>query len=246
MLVAIHQPNFFPWLGYFEKLARADVFIALDNVQFPKSGAGNWINRVRIINNNHPHWLSVPIVRTFHGYRSVQEIRIDNSTCWRDKLLNTIRHSYRRAAHFDSVFPLVSELIRNSADRLAEYNLKALRALIQKIGLDPSKIVLGSSLKVDGQATDLLIAMVQAVGGTAYLFGGGARKYQEDEKFSCAGVKLVYQNFQHPTYLQSNTSTFVAGLSIVDAFMNCGIQKTSSMIREGSSWRSKNYPRGWV
>ncbi len=243
MLVAIHQPNFFPWLGYFNKLARADVFIVMDHVQFSKSG-GNWMNRVSIIVNGHPQWLSVPITRAFHGYRSVRETRTETRVPWREKVLNTIRHSYRRSPYFNSVFPVLTELIHNSTDRLADYNLAALRALMSAFELDPEKMILGSTLGVNGHATDLLVDMVQAVGGTTYLCGGGAEGYQEDEKFASAGVGVVYQNFQHPTYQQTNTAQFIAGLSIIDALVNCGVSETSHMIRAVATGTVDSDPGG--
>jgi hypothetical protein len=81
-LVAIHQPNFFPWLGYFDKLARADVFILLDDAQYPKTG-GTWSNRVQLLINEKPAWVTVPVVRSYHGVRQIREMRIDEQRPWR-------------------------------------------------------------------------------------------------------------------------------------------------------------------
>jgi hypothetical protein len=228
-VVAIHQPNFFPWLGYFNKLAQADVFIVLDNVQFPKTG-GTWMNRVRLLVNGQPEWVSMPVVRAYHGVRLVREMKINNSIPWRKKLLRTIEQSYGCASHFEVVFPVLSKLIENPTDHLPEFNLTVFHSLAAAIGLDPAKLILGSTLDVKGEATDLLIAMVQAVGGTAYLCGGGAGEYQEDEKFAAAGIKLIYQSFEHPTYPQANTEQFRTGLSVIDAVMNCGFEKVRALI----------------
>ncbi|UVT16834.1 MAG: WbqC family protein [Nitrospira sp.] len=228
-IVAIHQPNFFPWLGYFNKLARADVFIVLDNVQFPKTG-GTWMNRVRLLMNGEPDWISMPVVRSYHGTRLIHEMKINNSIPWRKKLLKTINLSYGRAPFHDEVVPLLSTLMGNSTDDLREFNLDALRVVGTAIGLDPGKLILGSTLDVKGEATDLLIAMVQAVGGTAYLCGGGAGGYQEDEKFAVAGIQLIYQSFAHPTYSQVGSEQFCAGLSVIDVAMNCGFKGVRRLI----------------
>jgi hypothetical protein len=228
-LVAIHQPNFFPWLGYFNKLAQADSFIVLDNVQFPKTG-GTWMNRVRLLVNGQPEWVSMPIVRSYHGVRLVREMKINNTIPWRKKLVKTIEQSYGRAPYFNEVLPVLSRLIENPIDDLREFNVAAFRALAAAIGLDPAKLIFGSTLNVKGEATDLLIAMVQAVDGTAYLCGGGAGGYQEDEKFAAAGIELIYQHFGHPTYPQANTEQFYAGLSVIDAMMNCGFEKVHALI----------------
>jgi hypothetical protein len=233
-LVAIHQPNFFPWLGYFNKLARADVFIVLDNVQFPKTG-GTWMNRVRVVINGRPAWLSIPVMRAYHGVRSVREIQINSALPWRPRVLNTIQDSYARAPHFKAVFGFLADAIANPTDNLAEFNLAAIRLVAEALGLNPAKLVLGSSLVVEGKSTDLLVAMVKAVGGTAYLCGSGAGGYQDDAKFPEAGLELLYQQFQHPVYPQSNTATFTPGLSIIDVLMHCGFEQTRDLAMVHSS-----------
>jgi hypothetical protein len=230
-IVAIHQPNFFPWLGFFNKIARADVFIVLDNVQFPKTG-GTWMNRVRIMVDGRPAWLSIPVVRSFHGVRAISEIQISRSIRWRPRVLQRIRDSYRRAPHFATVFSFLEELINNPTDSLVEFNLAAICSLLKAFGLDQGRLMLGSSLSVTGQATDLLVSLVRSAGGTAYLCGDGAKGYQEDEKFSAANLGLIHQQFQHPQYLQFNTSEFTPGLSVIDALMNCGLERTRALVEE--------------
>lgn len=231
-VVAIHQPNFFPWLGYFDKIARAGVFLVMDNVQFPRTGAGTWINRVRLIVGGYPRWVTMPIVRAHHGLRRIDEMRINNTTPWRAKLLKTVQMNYGRAPCFDAVFPFLTKLVENPTDDLVEYNLSAIRSLATALQIDTSKFTLGSSLGVgEKSGTDLLISMVKAVGGTAYLCGSGAVAYQQDDRFETEGLELIYQNFQHPTYVQANTQEFVPGLSVIDALMNCGFEKTGALLR---------------
>jgi WbqC-like protein family len=226
-LVAIHQPNFFPWLGYFDKLARADVFILLDDVQFPKKG-GTWVNRVRLLVNGKPSWVTVPVDRSYHGVREIREMRIDEQRPWRRKLLATLQASYGAAPHYETVSPLLSELIGNPTDALAQYNHASITALAQAIGLT-TELVLSSSLGVAGQATERLIELVEAVGGSRYLSGGGAAGYQEDELFAEAGVELVEQGFEPPIYPQLADAP-VSGLSVIDALLNCGFQGTRRLL----------------
>ena len=228
-VVAIHQPNFFPWLGFFNKIALADVFVILDNVQFPKKG-GTWSNRVKILVQDAPAWVTVPIIRSYHGVLPINNIRINETTQWREQLVKTIDLSYRRAPHFAQVFPSLADLVNQRTDRLADYNLQAILSLAEAVGLDTTKIVLGTTLNVEGRGTDLLVSMTKAVGGTAYLSGGGAQAYQEDDKFADAGIELLYQGFQHPTYPQRNDAAFVPGLSIIDSAMNCGFEFTADFL----------------
>ena len=228
ILVAIHQPNFFPWLGYFEKIARADVFVALDSVQFSKTG-GTWCNRVRVLVNRRPAWITMPVERGYHGVRTIREMRIARTT-WRGKLLRTLELAYRRAPYFGEVFPLIEEIVSARAETVAEFNLEGLRRLTGRLRLDPGKIVESSSLGASGEATNLLVNIVKGVGGTAYLCGGGAGDYQEDEKFSAAGVELVYQGFEHPVYAQRGGTRFTPGLSVIDALMECGFVGTHTLV----------------
>ena len=230
-LVAIHQPNFFPWLGYFDKLARADVFILLDDVQFPKKG-GTWANRVRLLVNEEAAWVTVPVVRAYQGLREIREMRIDEQTPWRRKLLGTVQASYGRAPHADEAMPLLTELIENPTDELAEYNRASIEALAEGLGLE-TEMVLSSSLEAGGSATERLVRLVQAVGGTGYLSGGGAEGYQEDERFAEAGIDLVYQDFEPPTYPQPSPEP-VPGLSVIDALLNCGFEGTRGLLHAGA------------
>ena len=236
--MAIHQPNFFPWLGYFNKIARADIFIVLDNVQFSKTG-GTWSNRVRFLLEGRPTWATLPVERSFHGVRLVREMRIANGP-WRVRLLRTFRGAYRRAPYFHEVFPLVEELIGTRTDLVAEFNLAAVRALTSRLGLDPGKLIVGSTLDIEGAGTDLLVSAVRAVGGSGYLCGGGAQGYQDDERFALAGIELIQQMFQHPVYPQRDAGEFVPGLSIIDALMNCGFVETRRLVVEAGAGTEKH------
>lgn len=230
--MAIHQPTFFPWLGYFDKIVRCDLFLVLDNVQFPKKG-GTWGNRVKLLVNGQAAWVTMPVMRNYHGVRTYAEMQIDNAGGWREKLQGSIHANYHRAPFFEEVSPALEELINNPTDRLTDYNLSAIISLAKALRIDDSKIILGSTLNVQGSATDLLVSMVKAVNGTAYLCGGGAGGYQEDHKFSEAGLELIYQNYQHPIYPQRHAPEFVPGLSVIDVLMNCGFEKTGEIVRNG-------------
>lgn len=227
-LVAIHQPNFYPWLGYFHKLRHADRFVLLDTVQFPKTG-GSWGNRAKLLIGGTPRWFTMPIARAYHGVRTFREMTT-RSDDWRDDLLKTLRASYGRAAAFGEVFSVVRELVENPAENLTDYNVAALRVLASRLEIDPGKLILASELSADGQATDLLVALVRACGGSAYLCGGGSGGYLEPEKFAQAGLELIYQNFAHPTYQQGEHTPFVPGLSCLDALMHNGWTATARLL----------------
>ncbi len=228
-VVAIHQPNFFPWLGFFDKIIRSDRFIVMDNAQFPKKG-GTWSNRVKLLIQGRAAWVTMPIVRSYHGLRKYTEMEIDNSAPWRRKLLMTIKASYASAPFFSEAFPLVEDSINTKADNLADHNTEVIERFCHALGIPTTKFVRGSALDAEGSATALLISMVKSVEGTVYLCGGGADGYQDDDQFPANGIELMYQDFEHPTYEQHGTGEFVPGLSVVDAFMNCGFQGTRALL----------------
>jgi len=219
-VVAIHQPNFFPWLGYFDKIRRCDVFVVLDAVQYPKTG-GTWMNRVGLSVAGRKAWLTAPIVRS-SGVWSVAETEFQ-PTPWRETVRKTILANYARAPRFREVRDFLFELVDHPVNDLVEYNLHAIASICARIGIDfPARCVRQSTLGTERASTDLLVEIVRKVGGTAYLCGGGASGYQEDWKFREAGLRLVSQEFRHPVYAQGPSSGFIPGLSIVDAFMNAG------------------------
>lgn len=228
MIVAIHQPNFFPWLGWFDKLARADRFVLLDDVQAQLTGS-NYTNRVKLLANGKPSWLTVPLARGHEARNSISTTPIAEGRNWRHKIVQTIRQGYARAPHFADVIALIEPLLRNPATLLAAYNIPALRALAKAVDLDPERFMLASSLEIDARSTERLVAIVKAVGGHAYLTGGGA-SYQDDELFAAAGIGVVRQNFNHPVYPQYNSTDFVSHLSIIDALMNVGFEGVTDLL----------------
>lgn len=229
-LVAIHQPNFLPWLGYFDKLARADVFVLLDHVQFSKTG-GTWSNRVQVLINGQAAWLTMPVVRAYHGVRSYREMALDDRSPWRAKMLKTIQLNYAAALYFAAIYPVLETILHTPTTSLAEFNEAGIRHLAAGLGLSSARLLRSSELAVQGQATDMLVSLVQAVGGDAYLAGGQAAAYQQDDKFADAGIAVIYQQFQHPVYPQGTRPAFVPGLSIVDALMHCGWEGTAARLR---------------
>jgi WbqC-like protein family len=235
-VVAMHQPTFLPWLGWFDKLARADMLVLLDDVQFPKKG-GTWLNRVRILVQGRAAWLTMPVDRAYHGFRKVREARIDDSGVWRAKALKTIASSYARASYFDEIYPVVEEIFAFPSGQLAAFNEAGIRRLAGGLELDAMKLVHQSDIDVSGQGTDLLISLCKALGATAYLSGDGAGGYLVPDRFVEAGVQLVEQRFKTPKYPQASDE-FQPGLSTIDALMSCGWRVTADLLRQASSRRS--------
>ena len=229
MKVAIHQPNFFPWLGYFDKIACCDAFVILDDVQFSKKG-GTWTNRVKLLISGEPRWVTVPINRSYSGVRRISEMEFRRDQSWRGKILRTIEMNYKKAPFYIEMFSFFEGLINNPENNIAEYNSKAILCICEKLGLEQDKLFWSSKLAHKGDSNELLVSLTKAVGGDTYMCGDGAAGYQDDTVFASAGVRLECQNFRHPIYTQCNLSGFMPGLSVIDVLMNLGFDGTRKII----------------
>lgn len=221
MLVAIHQPNFFPWLGYFAKIRRADAFVFLDAVDYPRKGSGSmgsWTNRVKVMIQNEPRWMTCPVQRMALG-APISAATIDDSQTWRIKLLNSLAAAYGRAPNYTEARALLEPMILSAETNLATFNIKAIMAISAALGVG-TRFIRQSALPTDGKATQMLCNIVKAAGGTAYLAGGGAGGYQEDTLFAEENVGLVYQNFTPLPY--GDPARWQPGLSVIDYLMHDG------------------------
>lgn len=220
-VVAIHQPNFFPWLGYFDKIIRSDAFVFLDHVQFPKTG-GVWTNRVKLSVSGKPQWVTAPIIRNYHGFLSINQMQFQIAVPWREKMLKTIMLNYSKAPYYKESFELFESLILNPENNISSYNTKAVIAICQQLDISKNKFYWSSQMSHSDSSNELLISLTKEIGGTTYMCGGGADGYQNEQIFKDKGVILRQQDFIHPPYKQTGISNFISGLSIIDAVMNIG------------------------
>jgi len=228
MIVAVHQPHFLPWLGYFDRMIGADLFILLDDVQFERR---NYQNRTRILLNGLGHWLTIPVQQ-----HSQQEIildkRIDNPPLedvrwWGANHSRTLRHAYREAPFLEHYAPQIRELLESRWDRLIDLDLALLDWLRDALAIS-TPMVRSSTLNVAGSKSELILNLCLAVGADTYLAGmGGSRDYLDRNAFAGAGIELAWQDFHHPRYAQCGGGDFVSGLSVVDALFNQGTHSRS-------------------
>jgi hypothetical protein len=219
-LVAIHQPNFLPWLGFFHKITLADVFILLDNVPFTKN---SFQNRVKIKSTQGEQWLTVPVLTKGRFGQLTCEVPINNKIRWQKTHLGALCTNYQRAAYYEEVLDWLEPLYRETPTHLAAFNQSLIEAVLQHLEL-PAKLVIASSLGSEGRGAELLLQLVQAVGGNVYLSGPSGRDYLDTSIFERTGVKVQFQQFYHPVYPQLY-GDFISGLSVVDLLMNVGLSE---------------------
>lgn len=227
MKVAIHQPQYLPWLGYFDKMDQADCFVLLDDVQFTKN---EWQNRNRIKAAADWQWLTVPVLHRFP--QRINEVRINQADPWSRKHLRTLVSNYTSAPFFNLHRPFFEEIYAREWTLLLDLNLVAITYLVEALGIR-TKLVLASSLPVPAgvEATERLIAICRAVGGDTYLSGVGGRGYLDLALFEEAAIQIVFQAFHTRPYPQ-RFGAFVPDLSAVDLLFNCD-SDSLRIIREG-------------
>jgi len=227
MLVSIHQPEHMPWLGFFEKLLRADLFVLLDDVQFSK---GDFQNRNRVKGQGGVQWLTVPVAQKF-GQRINETLVADD--VWRSKHWKTLVSCYARAEHFETFAPEFEEFYKRPWTKLSELNVEAIRMLARAFGVE-KEFVFSSTLGATGQKSELVLNICKAVGASAYYSGGAGRTYLDADAFRRANVEIVLQEFEHPVYEQlfMKEQGFVPNLSALDLLFNRGAEGIS-LIAEG-------------
>ena len=228
MKVAIHQPQYLPWLGYLDKLDSADVFIILDTVQFKKH---EWQNRNRIRTKEGWQWLTVPIIDRFP--ESIDQVEINPRTDWRHKHCQALRLHYGGAPHWSPFGPELLALLEKPWTRVAELNCAVVGLICRHLDIETT-CLLASSLSAREEPTDRLIDLCRAVGATEYLAGESGPAYMDVGRFDQAGIGLQVQAYHHPEYRQ-RYPPFVSHLSVVDLLLNCG-PESLAILRSGRAW----------
>ena len=229
MKVAIHQPQYLPWIGYFDKMDQADCFVLLDDVQFKKN---EWQNRNRIKNALGWQWLTVPVVHRFP--QRLAEVRVNDAAPWSRKHLRALSMNYAAAPAFDAHRAFFQEVYGREWKLLTDLTLATLAYLVEALGIE-TKLVLASSLALPERedATERLVAICQALGADTYLSGTGGRDYLDVGRFAEAGLQVHFQAFRCPIYPQ-RFGAFEPNLSIVDLLFNRG-ERSLQILRQGRS-----------
>ena len=215
--LVVLQPSYLPWLGFFDQLRKADVFVWYDDVQFDKNG---WRNRNRIKGPRGPLWLTVPVLHKGHGAQAINAIEIDNSKSWRRKHLLSVEQFYARAPFADLVLPILSEILSRPWQRLVDLDVATTDWLARELDIATPRHR-ASDLGVTGDRNERLINLCHYFKATRYLSGDAARAYLDVPRFESAGVKVEWHGYQHPEYPQLH-GTFVPYLSALDYLLNVG------------------------
>ena len=225
MIVAVHQPQYLPWLGYFDKIDRAHLFVLLDIVQFKKN---EWQNRNRIKTAQGWQWLTVPVAYRF--LQRINQVKINLQSNWARKHLLTLKNNYSKAPYFADYFSAFENILTQNWQWIATLNIRLVRELTELLGI-PTPLRLASEMGDFPEDPDeRLIAICKHLGAETYLAGIGGKNYMELRRFEKAGIEVVFQEFKHPVYPQLY-GDFLPNLSVIDLLFNCG-EQSLKIIRE--------------
>lgn len=236
MITAIHQPNFFPWMGYFRKIAVSDVFVFLDEVQFPRSGSGSgcWVNRVKFLLNGEARWITCPVLNK-SGKPPIKEIEICEVRKWRRKFIMSLKENYAGTPFLAKNMEYIVALVEKRHGFIADFNIDAITTIAELLNIKcrfvrQSELLPGSSEKLKG--SELLAEICSAAGSDVYMAGDGSGAYEDVGVYERYGIAYKKSNFKHPEYEQRGMKDFVPGLSILDAVFNIGPAETAKLLKQ--------------
>lgn len=215
MNVAIHQPDYIPWLGLFYKMYLSDVFIHLDDAQYSNEAAHNF-NVIKTPQGELR--LKFPVEQ--HLGDLINMVRPKYELKWREKHLKTMEMNYAKAKFFKEVFPELRDVFMVDYPNVAALNIGINEYVAEKFGIKP-KFVLSSDLDIHTKREEKVIDLTLAMGGTRYISGNGAKAYQVDSHFAEKGIELSYLDYKPITYPQL-WKTFLPCMSALDFIFNCG------------------------
>jgi len=226
MIVAAHQPQYIPYLGYFHKIAASDLFILLDDVQYKKR---EFQNRNRIRTAKGSMWLTVPVETRGKYAQLISEVRLSEDPSWRHSHWESLRQCYGRAPEFSKHAPFFESLYGRPWDRLGPLSEEIIAYVCRAFGIEVpfSK---ASEFAVKTTSTRRLIDLCRAAGADAYLSGAGGKDYLQEDLFQTAGIALTYQAFEHPAYAQCFPG-FERNLSALDYLFNVPPKEAGEFFR---------------
>lgn len=232
MIVTGHQPNYLPYPGFFEKIARADLFVVVENVQFVKRGPFGWIHRNKIKTGRTWEWLTVPVLTKGKFTQTIRETRINNARPWGRKHWRSIEWHYRKAPHFADYAAELKAVYDRSWEHLWELNVEIIRLVLKWLDIG-TPVKISQDLGIEGKSTDLVMDICRKTGADTYLSGLHGRDYLKQEEFEMAGLKLVFQDFRPLFHPQTPPEPFIPNLSVVDLIFNCGTASRRILLEGG-------------
>jgi hypothetical protein len=229
MRVAIMQPYFWPYLGYFQLIDYADIFVIYDDIKYVKKG---WINRNRILINGKDEYITLPLKKD-SDYLDVRQRRLsDDFAKEAECILRRLLGAYRKAPYFEPTIELAERCLRYPNHNLFDFILHSICSLIEILGIQ-TEIVISSSLVIDRSlhGQDRVLATCESLGATEYINLPGGRNLYSRNDFNSKNMTLHFLDPELPSYKQSSNSEFIENLSVIDALMWIGASNVKQNLK---------------
>ncbi len=215
MIITIHQPSYLPWLGYFEKISKSDVYVYLDSVQLEKN---SYSCRNKIKTPQGSAWLTIPIKMKGHTNSIIKDVLIDNSKQWKKKHLKSIYYNYKKAPFFDELYPKLDGIYKKEYSFFSDLAYDHLIFWLNELEIK-TKVIRSSSLLVDSKKSKLILDLCKYFKADKYISGYLGGNYLIEDDFVKNRIQVEYQNYKYPVY-QQLYGNFIPHLSIIDFWMN--------------------------
>ncbi|PIX49293.1 MAG: hypothetical protein COZ53_01135 [Candidatus Altarchaeum sp. CG_4_8_14_3_um_filter_33_2054] len=224
-ILAIHQPNYIPWIGYFDKISKSDIFVLFDDVQIPRGKS--FVTRNKILAPNGPIWLTVP-VKDRGKMLKINDVEIAEGN-WNEKHWKSIEVSYCKAPFFNEFKDDFKAIYMKKWVKLCELNAELIKKIMEILEID-TKLVFSSDVPVKADKNERIIEIIKYFGADIYISGrgDGSQRYVIPEDFKKNNINLIFNEFKHPIYKQ-NYREFVPNMSVIDLLFNMGAKAKESI-----------------
>jgi len=226
--VAIMQPTYLPWIGYFGMIDQVDIFIIFDSVQFSKR---SWQQRNQIKTASGPMWLTVPVASKGKHGQLINEVEIDIIRNYHTAHIASLKNNYSKAPYFSEYSPELFFLLEKRHVSISELTTELIVWFCKMLCIKTT-IKYSSQMVNTGTKANLLAMLCEQVDATEYVSALGSREYLEDsDAFDKRSIPIKYNEYNHPEYPQL-FGKFVPYMSIIDLLFNLG-PESLSVIRQG-------------
>ena len=231
--VAMMQPTFLPWQGYFELIAHSDTFLFLDDFQYCER---SFHSRNHIfVHQNKTGLMIVPLNKKKSFRPPLNEVEMLITDFWKNKIYRTLKSCYGKSLYYKEIEEKIIPFILQDHTNLAEYNISIIKQICSLLGINTeTKFKRSSEYAIHSQRSARIYDLLNVVQATTYLSAHGSFEYMlEDKVFPCE-IPVLFQNYIPQPYPQKHSKEFVPYLSILDALFNVGSEKTLALIKTGT------------
>ncbi len=225
--VFIHQPDFAPWMTFFKRLNKSDIYVILDDVQFNRRG---FTNRDYVLLNKKKTLLTIPVIKTEREKTLIKDVKINYKIDWIEKMKKSLYLNYSKSVNFDEIYEFIEKIFEKKNEKLINLNLEIIYYVIEKLKIE-TKLIFSSNLKINSKKSEKILDICKRMKATHYITGKGSLDYLNEIEFKKTNITINDKIFFNKHY-QQNSKYFVKDLSIVDVMFNVNFNDIRKIIKE--------------